>query len=480
MLSERKEFMKNLLSKKIPIAFASVAICATPLALSSCSTSDAIQLANFESYMNDDLMDYLASKYGVEFQWFTVAEMIETKFEQVYDIAVPSAYELVALYKRGWLEKIDWSKFNMHDPLTDDLIDTTEEVEQLIAEPVRDAIHNMNDGFRHYLTDDSFNILDYGVPYFLQSFMFVYKGSELTFYKNGTTQETQQPTWSDIFYTISPSNPKLDPRFNQTVTGRTGMLDDAKTLYDISRIMQTTTSDPFTATNEMPKGSTIPDLVKTFDCLADKFKDKQGSWFALNTDSGIISRNLADHAHGYEAALTWSGDALYGALGAEEFEPYSSNEMHIQRPYGTSLDEIEFLVINKKNHNDSARLDRIYKTIFDICLDGALAEPTKEGIGAQEGDRFKYWSMQNWDTVNYTPIWKSIYDYAVNTESEYWDYVFEGRSMSDEEKLAAKQLYVSIVSSVDQDYAHSVFGRTLEPVENSNTHWAWLQTRGKL
>ena len=474
--------MKNLLSKKIPLVFASALICTTPFAFTSCGSSDAIQLANFESYMDDDLMDYLTEKYDVQYQWYTVAEMIETKFEKVYDIAIPCGYEVVALYKRGWLEKINWGKFGLKNPITAELIDTTDEVMNLIAEPVRIAISEMNESFRTYLEDNSFNILDYAVPYFAQSFMFAYKGNKLDFYKYGTNEITDKPTWTDIFYTISPANENLDPRFNQSVTGRTGMLDDAKSLYDISRIIETTIngSDPFAATNKMPKDSTVDDLINTFNYLSDNFKKKKGSWFALNTDSGIISRNLADHKYGYEAALTWSGDALYSALGAEEFEPYTGEQIRIQRPYGTSLDEIDFVVMNNKNDKDPTRLDRIYKVVYDICLDGVFAAPTKDGIGAEEDGHYKYWSMQNWDRVNYTPIWKSIYDYVVDEQSDYWDYVFEDKGWTDQQIQSAKQLYASIVAFPDQEYAHSLFGRALTPLENSNTHWAWLQTRGKL
>ena len=114
--------------------------------------------------------------------------------------------------------------------------------------------------------------------------------------------------------------------------------------------------------------------------------------------------------------------------------------MFLSKLFKSSQSEIDFVTINNKNEKDPEKLDRIYKVIYDICLDGALALPNKEGIGAKENDHFKYWSMQNWDTVNYTPIWKSIYDYVVNDESDYWDYVFEGRSWTDEQKKSAKQL----------------------------------------
>lgn len=454
--------MKSTIRNKIPLLFCSGLVATTPLSISSCGESSIIQLANFESYMDDDLMDHLTNKYDVEYQWFTVDEMIETKFKKVYDIAVPSGYELVSLYKKGWLHKIQWSKFGIPG------VESKEDAKTLF---VTDGIEQMNNIFRQYdgIPSD-FDVLDYGVPYFGQSFTFAYKGTPLTFYKDGTTQETEQPTWADIFYTISPSNPKLDPRFNQTVTGRTGMLDDAKSLYDVSRIMETTKDNPFEATNQMPKDASIPDLVNTYKVLTDKFADKKGSWFALNTDSGIISRNLADHKHGYEAALTWSGDALYAAMGAEEFEEYTGEQLHIQKPYGTSLDEIEFLVINNKNDKNKSKLDRIYKVLYDVCLDAC--QVSADELLDEENDHYKYWSMQNWNQVMYMPMLRSIYDCVTDPEYEYWQE--SGRSES------SKQLFTYILTETNPEWASSVFGRTLTALENSNTHWAWLQSRGKL
>lgn len=440
--------MTNFLNRKFSLAIGSVIVCTTPFAftsLTSCSSDlHKIQFANFESYMDGTLMNHLADTYDVQFQWYTVTEMIETKFKRFYDVAAPSGYELAALYKKGLLEPIDWEQFNI------DGIKTSEDALDLFADDVKQEIVKMNTIFSEYL-GTTFNVLNYGVPYFAQTLNFVYKGDVATFYKNGTTTPTTSPTWEDIFYSIGPKNPNVDQRFLQR---RIGLLDDAKTMYDISRIMET-------GENIMPDDADQYNLMDTLTYLTNKAR--QG-WYSLNTDSGIISRNLADHSsNSYIGAITWSGDALYSALGAGEFEPYSGSQMHIQPASDAALNEIEFLVINKKNHDDVEKLGRIYNLIFDVCLDGCKAAD----IDAKVGDRYKYWSMQNWDTVNYTPPLKTIYDYATNPNSEYWD-GFDSES---------KQLFISILKVPT---AKPLFGRTLSQLQNSNLHWAWNNVKGNL
>lgn len=453
--------MKNLLSKKFSILVCGV-VATTPFtftSLTSCSASHAIQFANFESYMDSDLMDHLQEQYDTQFQWYTVTEMIETKFHRTYDIAAPSGYELSVLQKKGWLQEIDWEKFGIEG------VKTVDDAKQLFAEPIQEAIDRMS-------SELGVNPLKYGVPYFAQSFSFIYKGEqEVTFYKNGTSETISEPNWADIFYTIGPKNQHLDERF----TNRIGMVDDSKSIYDVSRIIQTIKQYPNDSskwTNVIPEGDTIPQLKETFKALTDL---AQSDWYSLNTDSGIISRNLADHSeYGYVAALSWSGDALYASQGAGEFDPYSGKEMHVVKPKGASLDEIEFLVINNKNDGETERLDRIYSILKDVCLDGALAQSTKDDIGSKQGDRFKYWSMQNWDTVSYTPTLKSIYDYVVNIDSDYWD------DYCDKTDTATRTLYTTILQMTNQQYAKSLFGKPLSAEQNSDTHWAWLESRGNL
>lgn len=457
--------MKNFSNKKLSLIISSVALCATPFAfapLTSCSATNTIQLANFESYMDSELMEHLRTSYDVQFQWFTVTEMIETKFRNTYDIAIPCGYELVKLYQKGWLQPIDWLAFEIPG-----VIDAETALTTLYAEPAQEAITQMNTSFQTYLDDTNFNVLNYGVPYFAQSFDFVYKGDEIDFYSAvGSHEKVDEPTWADVFYTVSP-----DCQYASRFGGKIGMLDDAKSIYDMSRIVETIEKnggDPANATNEMPKNSSVESLKNTFTSLTSK---AQHDWYNLKTDSGQIARTFADHGkYGYQAIMSWSGDALYAAQGAGEFDSYKGSQMHTVKPKGVSLDEIDFLVVNKKNKKNPKKLERIYKTIYDICFDGY----DKTDILKKEGNRYKYWSMQNWDTVSYIPLLKDIYNEVSNTNSDYWD------DYADEGDTETRDLFTSLIQFPQELGIKSLFGRPLTALQNSNTHWAWLDSKENL
>ncbi|MCQ3914354.1 MAG: hypothetical protein MJ201_00775 [Mycoplasmoidaceae bacterium] len=66
----------------------------------------------------------------------------------------------------------------------------------LYSEVGKKAIQQMNDAFINYCgLPADFNLLDYGVPYFAQSFSFVYKGEEIEFYKStGNHEKVDEPT----------------------------------------------------------------------------------------------------------------------------------------------------------------------------------------------------------------------------------------------------------------------------------------------
>lgn len=450
---------------KIPLLIATPCVLVAPIfcmPLTSCSANNTIQFANFESYMDNGLMNHLARSYDVQFQWYTVTEMIETKFQHTYDVAAPSGYELSILKNKNWLEPIDWTRFGIPGVSNGKqaLESTT-----LFAEPIRGAITKMNNQLD---ASGKFNILDYGIPYFAQSFMFVYKGKQVTFYKAGTNQATNQPNWNDIFYTISPNMISHNP----DLAKRKGLLDDPKTMYDICRIMETITENPQDSskwTNKMTDDISHNRMLQTFSFLTNKARR---DWYTLNTDSGLISRSLADHGpHSFGCAFTWSGDALYAAQGAGEFEPYTGDQMHIQKPNGVSLDEIEFLVINNKNHNDSNKLDRIYNVFNDICFKDAW-NASEEQLKQRTSDnnRYSLWPMQNFDTVNYTPVLKSIYDYTTKLDSDYWDCPIED--------IKTRELYTSILKI--NATATPLFGRPLSSIQNSETQWAWIESRDKL
>jgi spermidine/putrescine-binding protein len=77
-----------------------------PVALTSCSSSGVV-LANFESYMSPDLMDQLHQTQSIKFVNYSTNEDILAKFDNSYDIAVPSTYTVLELIRENLAGKID-------------------------------------------------------------------------------------------------------------------------------------------------------------------------------------------------------------------------------------------------------------------------------------------------------------------------------------------------------------------------------------
>ncbi len=439
----------------------------TPITfLTSCSDVQTIQFANFESYMDSDLIKDLESKYNIQFPYYTVTENIETKFKRYYDLAVPSCYEMFTLLKRGWLSQIEWDKFEIQN------INNAEDAKKLFNKDIIDGINNQ---FQEYVNKDTtfnwetvfpgkaVNVLMYGIPYFAQSFTFAYKSDQpIKFYSYKEHTEIPNPKWEDIYYTVANDN-----YFSRNPGHSISMLDDSKSIYDIARICETSL-EGLTPTNEVPDESSKARMIQTFNSITDTMKDKD-SKYIVNTDSGTIAKLFAD-PNGSAAAFTWSGDTIYAAKGAEEYKP-SIDKFHLQSGSNASLDEVDFIVINNKNNKEpfADKKDKIYNVIKQICFDGLDA--TDIGEYDNENNRYKYWTMQNFDALNYTPVLNITYNHVTDENSTYWE--------NEGDSIDAIRVYIEILKQVTKTGINHLYGRTITPKQNSDIHWAWMEAKGK-
>lgn len=476
-----KKFLPCLILLVSPI------IC-VPTFLSSCSNS-GIVIANFESYMSDEVMDGLKQDEDInsplKFLYYATNEDIETKFKRYYDIAVPTTYEVISLLMKNQLERIDWTKFNLNqidgnDEITESPITNGEEAESLFTPTAKVILglsttymnteSNWPGGvFPEWFSSSSYhNILDYAIPYFLQDWSFAYKSTMIP------GLESEDITWDDVLNVVAPhgNEDKYDHFFDPNKTRKIGMVEDSRTIFDFAKLISTESSEPnINPTTEQ----TIEDYKDTYGYLTSKF-DKQYFW--LNSDSGQISIALATPLDdgGLNSAFAYNGDILYSAMGSDlnagiddpedpayvqYFDDRDDDDsvlhMHFIRPrYMPTM--LDMVVINKNSAMNEEKKDDLYQIVKKVCLDSANEE---------DNDNFENdMSFQNFLYVLYT-------DPLICTDRYIKEQYFT------EENFANWQLLRNIYSMNTGDNA-SLIENPISDMAKSNMYWAFINEREKL
>lgn len=424
--------------------------------------------------MARELIDDIAKKYGAKFVYYPNNETIEAKFEKYYDIAIPSSYEIINLWGQNLIQKIDWAKFNIKN-INGDRINNAKEAITLFNQ---DEINYLNEQARTFTTKmieakktnqtkPIINILDWCVPYFFQNFMFAYKGKEIKFYNENNEEVINKNnlTWNDIFYTVGPLNPKCENRFKPTKNTHIGMVDDARTIYEIVKILNK---------NRKQQNDITYDVNDIFPLLTKYFTNK--SWINLQSDSGIISRNLSIDNGGYSAAFAWSGDIFYAATQHAEEKNFGfhANNFHIVKP-NNSLISFDGLVINKASIKQKG--DKIYEIIKQIALDGCDVDRHK--LFNKKDNKFSYWVVRNFHKLGYTPPLKNLYDALVSIDKpcEYWkEFLDLDKSKKDKKTL---EMYIDILK-INQNNKCKIYEEPLDHITNSNINWTWMQIKNNL
>ena len=445
--------------------------------LSCAQKNDLLQIANFESYMASELIEDIEKKYGAKFVYYPNNETIEAKFEKYYDIAIPSSYEIINLWSQDLIQEIDWKKFNIENIGGDKI----EKAKQAISLFNYDEIDYLNkqakiittkmiETKKTNKTTPITNILDWCVPYFFQNFMFAYKGSEIEFYDpNGTKVINKNNlTWNDIFYTVGPLNPNCDRRFKPTKKMHLGMVDDARTIYEIAKTLKDN--------KKTHDDISLDEATNIFLSLTDYFTIK--TWISLHSDSGIISHNLSVDNGGYIGAFAWSGDIFYAATQHAEAKNSSfyADNFHIVKP-NHSLISFDGLVINKKSIGQ--KKNKIYQIIKQIALDGCNVN--KHKLFSKKNNEFLYWTVRNFHKLGYTPPLKNLYESLIDTNNpcEYWNEFINLTKINGEINKKTLQMYIDIIK-INQNKYHKIYEEPLNNISNSNISWAWLQVKNNL
>ncbi len=398
-----------------------------PTTLYSCSNSQAFYFANFESYMSPTLMDRLKKEVdNINFRYYGTNENLERSFDRNYDVAIPSTYLVAKLAGAGKLQKIDWNKFGLSyvDSLGSVIQVTNADLAlNLFTQDVQSILTNIYDINGDGKQDNSDNLLNYGIPYFLQDFIIGYKGHEISQLKSNSNYI---PTWEDI---LSFFGPRVGRKKEYN---KIAMIDDYRTIYSIPRLIESNGSQV-----NPSKSNTIisiNEFENTYSYLSKYFSEQNS--FLLNSDSGIILNNFANKK-GADSGIMYNGDLLYAMLGGDEYSedltssPFyvSENEelkSHYIRPKQT-LVALDMMVINK----NTKHLDTAYDLINKVALEGVSSN---DSIWEEDNNgNYVYGPMVNFDYILYTSPLQKIHNYVMNGDNpsdpnnnyRYFDYLFD-------------------------------------------------------
>lgn len=472
------------------VLFALPAIC-LPFVLTSCS-NNKIVIANFESYMSDDVIDKLKHdkdiKSSLKFLYYATNEDIETKFKRYYDIAIPSSYEAISLLKNDQLAKIDWAQFSpifqLDDSgtITTNIVTNGKEAETLFSATAKKMIDEENQfidnlNLKDWIKGES-SILDYAIPYFLQDWAFAYKHecidglSEIDSSDENYSKQIAN-TYKNILNVVAPNgSTNHNGFFDPDKTKKIGMIEDARTVFDFCKLIQT--EDQSQRTINPEPNQSISDYENIYKLLTSRF-NKQYFW--LNSDSGQMNLALATPLKdgGLKAAFTYNGDILYAAMGSDlnpdgmsandpkfvrYFDDNDSNHMQMNfiRPSFVPA-MMDMMVINKDSANSDKKND-LYKIVRKICLDSAN----------EETDNFENdISFQNWSYILYTnPLF-------IPDEYIKQDYFSE----ENENDFPNWHLLNRIYSMNDSD-GSNLIENPISDMDKSNMYWAFVKEREKL
>lgn len=421
--------------------------------LMSCSDTKGFYIANFESYMSPKLTSTIKLENpDVNFRYFATNEDLERSFVRNYDLAIPSAYLMAKQAKEGLLEKIDWKLFNIQYDINGilTLIETPKQALELFTPVVQTALTKVYDINSDGIFDDTDNLLQYGVPYFLQDFILGYRGINVPKLEGDVT-------WTDAMNYFSK---KVGIGLNYN---KIAMINDYRSIYSIPRIIETQSSGNVNVNPPLGSKATISDFQITYNYLSSLFPLNS---FLLNSDSGEILNNFAN-PKGSKIGIMYNGDLLYAIQGGDEQFNISPNDIHLVRPKNTLI-TLDMMVINVKSN----KKQKAYELIKKIALEGISAN---ENITLYDSLSQEYiWGpMQNFDSVQYTSPLEKISNYVLSNDvnnSYFGDSQLDPRIID-----LCKKIYNVVQLPSDRN----MFEYGLNDLEKSNMYQAFLREKGK-
>ncbi len=426
-------------------------VCALPffpvslLIWQASTTQKDFVLANYQSYINPDVSKELSKEFDLSYDYFETAEAALNLIKKnTADIVNTTTYDLVSWVQKSNgkdtpVQKIQWDKFNIPG------VNNADDALNLFIPSLEGVLkgYDLNGNGTSGELDD--NLLNYGIPYFLQDYIFAYRGDAITELDNSSN-------WKELIDNLSKEG--IKQRFAATKYPEIFAVEDPRSFLSIANNIYVEENP-----GKVPSYN-FDDIVNRYTNLADRFNKISNNVMALNPDANVILNKLATEQ--VQGAFCFNGDALFATFGGDEGDEATPDNFHVVKPTDT-IAALDMFTINSNLSGE--KLDKAYGVLGQLCLgiyqgeDGNNVYP-----GSASYDPEQSWTYQNFDYVNYTAPLKVINEYIVNNYFE--------------ETPELKELRTKIfnVDATSKDN----FEQPISDLDKSNIAFAWVNFKAAL
>lgn len=445
--------MKQIRCFLIKILLISVAMLLNVFFIASCSSSVVIVYGNYENYMDPNLQSEIANKYNVSFNVYGADIRLLSDFKnKIYDIGTVSTYTLKEMQKRDLLEKIDWKQFHLTgiQNATDALTLFSPTVQKILCPNGK----------------DSENLLNYGIPYFLQSFVFAYWKSDEQ--QLSTPPLKENLSWESLLNWVKEN-------YTYFNNNRLACVEDPRTLFSIANLVANNNQSVNVSSPPICRPDDLDSVFNRYNKIFAAFSKilnpttmhSNKNVMGLNTDSYVVVNKLDSKE--VNGAFLFNGDALFAAEGGEYYQddpPIPGHNFFVLTPTVTST-PLDMIVINSDDQNDPAKISKIYDVIKKIALEGSDSQTFQESAGP----------VRNFEYVAYTSPLKSVNEYVTKKGGYLENDVNENDAWPQDIKSVVLEELKSIYNVNDQNLSIEV---PLTQVERAALLYSFVQFKGNM
>ncbi|GAA5414650.1 hypothetical protein [Ureaplasma ceti] len=382
-------------------------IIALPFSLSVVGKNELV-FGNFQAYMSPELMNTLQKKYDINWAYYgTNAEIPTYVNNKTFALQVATNNMAAQLALQGKIQRIDWSKFHLWNNQTNSPVTNYWDLKGVVTPVIWNLCEQVAQecGIKGYDHHEG-NLLEYSIPYFLQDFVFAYRGPKIKSLNSDSS-------FYDIFKYITDSKIKN----NRFLGGNSKvmMVKDARTEWDVAKLIREVknnvpdeqininpgwgynssynANEPISKTNErwinhhgwtMKKGvqakrNDAPDinwLIKQYETISNFYKGLNPNTITLNTNSSPILNKLASNQ--IKGAFLYNGDAVYSAAGGDNASntpnlPEFGKDCNPQNEFHFIMPKQNFLAmdgITIDSYTQGQQLQKVYQIAYDVSLSG--------------------------------------------------------------------------------------------------------------